>query len=202
MENSIKQQAFLLAKIYLQTMRKYTFRIPNIEFIKKSKWFYYFEKTIEKYNKEKEWDAKAYVEFLFEHYDKVYPTQMLDENKWKDFVDNRFKYEQVNDDVIIAQYLLNDYKYIKNWFKKNNKEFNLKEFFEDKRTKFFLKRNIISPYTLSILKNFLEFYENLTLNEKIDIINPKDIIIKQMMVKKNKKIYNKLKEIYGILNVI
>lgn len=55
-------------------------------FIKSDKWKSYFEDTAFAYSSSPEWNPTLYIKFLFDRYQKVYPTQLKTKKYWKEYV--------------------------------------------------------------------------------------------------------------------
>jgi hypothetical protein len=183
-----EQQAFILARAYLNEFSKLDVRHFHISSVKKTKYWKAFTKTVEFFGDEPEWDASKFVKVLFYAFGKIYPFQMATKKSWETYVDY-YNRGEIDIETNIAKSLLNSHQFIKRWEEKNNKKF-----FSYDNTSLF--RNI-SPYYLSISQQFYDVYCLLPEIDKKRIIDKNDLETKRIMVNIHKKIYEKMKEVLG-----
>jgi len=182
---NIEQEAFALARAFLNEFSKLDpkhFRISNV---KNSKYWKAFIKTVEMFGKNPEWDCYKFVEIQFYEFGKIYPFQLATKRAWDTYFDY-YSRGEVDAEKNIAKSLLNSYQFIKRWEEKNKKKF----FTHENYTMF----NNISPYYLAISQSFYDTYCLMPEVDKKKLISENDLNIKRIMVVRNKKIFSKLKE--------
>jgi len=143
-----------------------------------------------------EWNAKRFIDFIFEQYGPIYPAQMKTQKIWEDYAGSA-QFTEMEDDKKIAMELLNSFKMIRKWCNKFKEEFSVEKYIEQPKNRIFVKRGGLSPYFISICAPLLDFIHNdLSEKDKNAIINGK-LEYKRSIVMKSKKIANKMKEILG-----
>lgn len=189
------REAYKLAKSYksfaYRNHIKIFYKIENIE---KTKWWPYFLKTAEMHVNDEKWDARKFIEAQFE-VSAIYPYQLKTKKAWENYIDFIGKGE-IDDELAIAKQLLNSYKLIKNWCLKNKIDFNIEKYIKDPINKIMLKRNNgPSLYFLSISKSFRNFYNNLSEEERGEIISQEKLDLKRSIVHTYNKIWKKMKDV-------
>jgi hypothetical protein len=184
-QNVIENQAFLLAKEYVcEYRKKYGFNMTPYNRMKDSKWWPSFVKTIELFGEKENWNPHNFIRLNFEYQGKIFPSQLPTKKAWDTFIDNYREEEDINYKNI-ALALLNDINTIK---KLKLEKIDLDSI---RRLSFDIKRGAISIYFLSLLKPFYEY------NKEENFYEEKELLTKRSIIYKNKKIYNKMKEIFG-----
>lgn len=195
---SKREEAINIARIYLKFFRgKFRYNLFSLKNIERTKWWSSFMKSASFFEEKGEKDPYEYIEFLFDNFEKPLPFSILYNKNWDDFLDYRETKIQSND-LSIAKSIVRTYNEILLWTKKNNySKIAIYEFFSDPKNFTFLKRGRFSPYFLSISKSFMIKYLELDEEEKEEIISEHDLKIKRVMVRRNKKLNNKLEEVLG-----
>ena len=141
-----------------------------------SKWYKYFLKTVLLFSDNPEWDAGEFIRTNFEQRGKIYPTQLPNKLSWQTFLDYR-ENEDFTDDKNLIYILLEDFKKAKSYG------------FDLDKMIYSIHNNEISNYFLSIFRPFIEY------NKKNRVVSVTSLDAKRIEIKKNKKLYNKLKEV-------
>lgn len=194
---NVEKEARRLAEAYIKVfLGKFRYRLFSLKNLKQTKWWSSFNKTALLFSKEEEWDPYKYTAFLFETNDKPLPYMYVYGKNWVAYTEHLKS--RTKGDASLAQSILNTYIEIRDWSKKNNYDIiAVEDFLLLPRNFMFLKRGKFSPYFLSISRSFMKIYNSLTEEEKKDIIEENDLIIKRRTVLNNEKISRKLEEVLG-----
>lgn len=188
--NEVKNQALILAEQFRIENFKRTGKNLPIKIFLKEKWWNHFVKTATLYKDKPEWDPRLFIKTIFAKYDIPYPYHLSWKNTWKIYLEYKdFVNSKGIDYVSISKTLLNDWKKIKRYF--GEKEINLPEFFNNRNNIEKIKRGFLSIHFLSLCKTFKE------LNDQYLYIDHRTLFAKRLVILKNKKINDKMKEILG-----
>lgn len=187
-------EAYNLAKYFLNSYRKYSFKIFKLNNVKNTKWWKFFVETIEKYGEEKNWDAKKYIEVNFEEHGKILPFFLPGKKAFETF-QNHMKRGERNVDEAVAKDLLLSYKIVNDWCKKNNAEFSNEEFISNYVNQLKFKRKELSTYYVVISKSLFNFLQERVRRELNINLDKQKVLNKRAVIFNNKKITEKMKEI-------
>jgi len=152
------------------------------EGIFKSKFFNHFEKAAG-YRSIKGWKPEVHIKCCFEKFGAILPFRIYGKSAleaWNEY-HHRYEGKQSNDFVV---QMLNTFKKIKKWKGEYNPEYY-------RNNIYFLKRKNLSIHFLSLSKEFRK------LNEEIGLYDVDTLNFKRAMVFRNKKLVNKMKEVFG-----
>lgn len=189
----IENEAFKIAQVYLQNIKRHTHKTFNLRNIKSSKTWPFFLRLAEQHMLKPEWDANKFIVFVFDQYGPIYPAQMKTQKIWEEFVGTT-KFVNIESDKKIALELLNSYKVIRRWCNKYKEDFSVKKYIDQPKNRIFVKRGGLSPLFISICVPLLDFIYNLPEKDK-DVIIGGSLENKRMVVFSNKKIVDKMKEV-------
>ena len=187
LKHQIEQEAYLLAVEFINTFRsKYGFGITHPDKVKTSKWWGHFLKTIELYGQRPEWNRKEYVKILFRENGKIYPYYLPSNNAWTIYTDNYIEKKDEDEYKIILLSIIAEYKRAKKYFNEDG----LIDINTIKRLSSNIQRDMVSKYFLCILKPFYE------LNKERAFYDERNMKIKKALIFNNKKVLDKLKEVF------
>jgi|GEM_PF-3763979 len=190
MEDKVFSLADAFSREYRRTALYPLFKLSNV---RNTKWWKIFQGIIGKFGDDEDWDAYKYVKFCFNELDgKIMPFHLSSKKLYEDYkgaIHTREKNE-----ASIALSIKATLQEIQKWSIKNKYEsLNVEAFFNDKKNKMFLFRGKYSKYFLAIIKTF----QDLTKEEKENIMNNQELIAKRRAVLDNKKLKDKMKKILG-----
>lgn len=191
----IENEAFNLARFYLQRMRQHTPRVANLKLIKKSRVWPQFLAIVEMHGGKPEWDAAKFVNFVFDEFGPVYPAQMKTQEVWNEFT-GKFSPRDQDEQKQMALELLNSYKVIKKWCDKHNEFLDIEKYLEMTKNRIYVKRGGLSPYFIAVSKTLTSFVESLPEKDRNAIIKG-DLENKRRYVHKFRKLRNKMQEVLG-----
>ena len=168
-----ENEALILAKEYKNQLRNIFGSFTNT-----NKWHKYFLNTVLLFADNPDWNAREFIRTNFEQRGKIFPAQLPNKYSWQIYQEYK-ENKDFSDDKNLIYTLLGDFK------KAKSCDFDL-----DKML-YSIHNNEISNYFLSIFKPFIEY------NKKDNTVSDLTLSAKRIKVKKNKKLYNKLKEVLG-----
>lgn len=179
-----EEVSYRLADTFIKEYKQFDSYLFSMRTVDKSKWWTHFQKAAG-YRSIKGWTPEVHVKSCFEKYGKILPFRLFGKTAleaWEEY-HHRYEGKQSNDFVI---QMLDTYKRIKKWSKDGSYD---PEFY--KNNVIFIKRGILSIHFLSLSKSFR------MLNEVENFFDEETLNFKRAMVFRNKKLVNKMKEVFG-----
>lgn len=175
--------AFKLAMFFRANFLKYDKRIFTAKTVTASKWWIYFEQTIDKFSNREGWDPNFFIEaqFFFKG-NKLYPPELPTEKSWKNFLDYLNYKQKENDEETIVRNVVNGFISVRNYCLKNDISFSISEFINNEYNKKKIERNELPIHFFLFSKTF-----NNNFSIKDDI--------KKTLVRSNKKLLEKIKDV-------
>ena len=174
--------SYRLADAFIKEYRKTGNYLFSMKSVDKSKWWTHFEKA-SSYRYIKGWTPEVHVKSCFEKYGKILPYRLYGKTAIAAWEEYQHRYNENNKNDYVIQ-MLNKYKKIKKWGGEYTPEFY-------KNNLMLLKRKMLSIHFLSLSKEFRR------LNQEHHFYDEEELNIKRVIVYKNKKVFNKMKEVFG-----
>ena len=175
-------EVFNLAMAFRREYVKYDPRIFTAKSVKNSKWWVFFERTIDKFASRPEWNADIFVKCQFEREGKILPFKLANEEAWKTFIDYKFRFEEQEDDEVkTIKNVLAGYALVRDYCKGKDIPFSVQSFLESDYHKRMLINGAYPVHFFSFSKSCSE----------LGLKN------KRMIVCRYKKLLLKIKEILG-----
>lgn len=179
MNNSL--EVFKLAMFFRANFLKYDKKIFTAKSAANSKWWPYFEETLNKFSERESWNPSIFIEaqFFFKG-NKVFPPELPTEKSWKNFLDYLNFKQKESDEETIVRNVVNGFISVRNFCLKNNTSFSVLEYINNDYNKKKIERQEIPIHFFLFSKTFNNQY-----NLKEDI--------KKTLVRSNKKLLEKIK---------
>ncbi len=175
---------FNLAMYYRSEFLKYDRRIFTITTVKNSKWWKYFEETIEKFSGREGWNPSIFIKCQFESFGKIYPPQLVTERAWNTFQEYKFRFEgQPDKNEQIIKDVITGYQLVKSFCSDRKSPFSIFLFLSDKFQRRQLEIEAYPIYLFVFSKAYISIFG--TNNTK------------RMIVAQNQKLLTLVKKILG-----
>jgi len=177
-----EEVSYRLADTFLKEYKKHNSYLFSMKTVDKSKWWIHFQKAAS-YRSIKGWIPEVHIKSCFEKYGKILPFRIYGKTAigaWEEY-HHRYEGKQTNNYVI---QMLGTFKKIKKWRGGYNPEYY-------KNNIYTIQRKTLSIHFLSLSKEFRKLNNEIGLYD-IDVLN-----FKRAMVFRNKKLVNKMKEVFG-----
>jgi hypothetical protein len=202
-----------LASIYHSFNKKRgSFRnfLPTKSDPRESKNWKYFEQTYLNFESDPTFDPYIFMEAQYRDLKKgeiLYPAQLKTKtaiNKYQEHRNNKKVIDSSTDTERILINLTSTYKFIKKWWKNNNKEFgDYESFFKVAEGEIisdgfsYCIQGMISKYFISVSRTFNKYYSSLDPDIKWEIIPPKDLKSYRIALKLDEDAWDFAKDIFG-----
>jgi hypothetical protein len=174
--------SYRLASAFINEYRKHNSYLFTLKNVDKTKWWVHFEKA-SGYRSIKGWTPETHVKCCFEKYGKILPFRLYGKTAIEAWEEYHHRYDGKQSNDIITQ-MLDTYKKMKKWGGEYTADFY-------KNNKLMLKRKNLSIHFLSLSKEFRK------INDEEHYYDKETLNIKRTIVFRNKKLYKKMKELFG-----
>lgn len=181
--------AYRLADTFMREAKKHNSYSFSMRTVDKSKWWIHFQKAAG-YRSIKGWTPEVHIKCCFEKHGNILPFRIYGKTAigaWEEY-HHRYEGKQTNDYVV---QMLTTFKKIKKWNHPNRKF--LKDEYKPEyyvHNRMLLKRHNLSIHFLSLSREFRR------LNEIENYYDEDDLNFKRAVVFRNKKLVNKMKEVF------
>lgn len=193
----LEEEAYRLSRDYINIFfSRFRYKLFSLKNVKNTKWWSSFGKAVYSFSREKEWNSYKYVAFTFKNNEKPFPFVLVNRKNWEAYKDDLIS--RTKGDASMALSLLTTYNEIREWSIKNKfDKISVRDFFSEPKNLLFLKRRKFSPYFLSISRTFNSIFNSMEEEERAEIINKEELLVKRALIINNEKISKKLKEVLG-----
>ena len=202
-----------LYKAFQQVSRKRgSFRkfLPESTDPRKSKYWKYFEETYRHFEKDPMFDAYSFVKAQFRNFPKgkeMWPAQLKTKAAIERYQEHKEAARMQDENSGTKRKIENlaaTFKFLKNWWKRNDLEMDdYKSFFEPKTGEvlsegmIYCIQNMISKYFIATSKHFNLAYSKLDPDLKWEIITPKELRSYKINLKLDTEAYAFAKELFN-----
>ena len=178
----LKEEAsYGLARTFIEEYKKFGKYLFSMKTVDKSKWWVHFERAAG-YRSIKGWTPEIHIKSCFEKYGIILPFRLYGKTALEAWEEYHHRFEEKKTNSFLIQ-MLDTYSRMK----KQYGEYNL-DFYRD--NKLLLKRKTLSVHFLSLSKEYRR------INDEDNYYDKETLDIKRQVVCTNKKIFNKMKEVF------